>query len=67
MAVSVKGPPLEFGVPTALFRIRTRDPGIRNRYTVAPKGDRFLVMSQGESLSAEAITVVLNWTAGLRR
>ena len=67
MAVSVKGPPLEFGVPTALFRIRTRDPGIRNRYAVAPKGDRFLVMSQTESLSAEAITVVLNWTAGLRR
>ena len=67
MAVAVKDSPLEFGVPTELFRIRTRDPDIRNRYAVAPKGDRFLVMSQTEAFSAEPITVILNWTAGLRR
>ena len=74
MAVDVKtGSRFEAGIPHALF-----DPRIFNvgaavnvfRYDVTPDGQRFLVNTakQGEAATApDAVTVVLNWTAGLKR
>ena len=73
MAVDVKtAPRFEAGIPHALFDSRMWSPNAVAvfRYDVTPDGQRFLVNTprQGEAAAApEAITVVLNWTAGLKR
>jgi Tol biopolymer transport system component len=73
MAVDVKtAPRFEAGIPHALFDSRIWIPtsAIAFRYDVTPDGQRFLVNTarQGEAAAApDAITVVLNWTAGLKR
>ena len=67
MAVSVKpGAALEFGTPEPLFQTRVSNFTSPNRYDVSADGQRFLVNSSaGESSSA--ITVILNWAAGLKK
>jgi len=74
MAVDVKiGPKFEFGTPKALFDSRIRGGGNIStsfRYDVAADGKRFLIITSGDPTDAAAsapITVVLNWTAGLKR
>ena len=73
MAVDVKtAPRFEAGIPHALFDSRMWNPVSPAvfRYDVTPDGQRFLVNTtkQGEAAAApEAITVVLNWAAGLKR
>jgi serine/threonine protein kinase len=69
MAVVVKtGDTFEAGKPQVLFE--ARDAVVyysRYPYAVTPDGQRFLInTSVGEAVDAP-ITVVLNWTAGLRR
>jgi serine/threonine protein kinase/Tol biopolymer transport system component len=67
MAVPIKaGTALEPGVPIALFETRTRNKG-GWRYDVTPDGQRFLVITKVQEQEALPMTVVVNWTARLKR
>ncbi len=68
MAVTV-GPDPSFGVPKALFPTEVpRDVmDVRTHYVPARDGQRFLVNTQIDDRAPDPITVVLNWTAGLKR
>jgi hypothetical protein len=67
MAVDVKaGATIETGVPKAMFQtplvVNPRD----NQYCVTGDGSRFL-FAEPVGDPTKAITVMLNWTAGLKR
>lgn len=67
MAVDVKaGATIETGVPKALFQTPLAVRPVDDQYCVTADGRRFLI---GEPVgdAAKPITVVLNWTAGLKR
>jgi eukaryotic-like serine/threonine-protein kinase len=68
MAVPVgQGP--SFRTPQALFQTRVT-PGVnqfRTHYVPSRDGQRFLVNTQSGDPSPTPITVVLNWTAGLKK
>ena len=69
MAVDVKlGSTFEAGVPKPLFGplgvLTLTD--FRNHYAVTADGQRFLINTTIEGADAAPITVVVNWTAGLR-
>jgi Tol biopolymer transport system component len=67
MAVPVKtGTAFESETPRALFETALPITPLRQVYSVAPDGQRFLLASPVEAASSP-ITVVLNWTAGLKR
>ena len=68
MAVPI-GPGPSFGVPKPLFQTRVSagvDP-LRTHYVPARDGQRFLVNTQTGDSAPNPITVVLNWTAGLKK
>jgi Tol biopolymer transport system component len=72
MAVDVKGDGTTFdrGVPKALFDLRVQTvglPGPRNFYVAAADGRRFLVASVPEERISTPTTVVMNWTADLKK
>jgi Tol biopolymer transport system component len=72
MAVEVKtSPRFESGVPKALFATRIFGPGPATHvfhYAVARDGKRFLVATvPAEEPESVPITVVVNWTAGLKK
>ena len=74
MAVPISGTAtLEVGTPVPLFNARlTRRPGDRHRLPGSVQrtadGQRFLLnVPVDETPDFPAITVVLNWTAGLRK
>lgn len=72
MAVDVKGngSTFEAGVPQALFELRLQTvglPGPRNFFVATADGRRFLVVSAPEERITTPTTVVLNWTAGLKK
>ena len=72
MAVDVKGngSTFEAGVPKALFDLRLQTPGLpgpRNFFMAAADGKRFLVASVSEERITTPTTVVLNWTADLKK
>jgi Tol biopolymer transport system component len=58
---------LDIGVPRPLFVIRPRPPVRLDAYPydVSPDGRRFVVNTLTDDTMSTAITVVLNWTAGL--
>ena len=68
MAVSVGSGP-SFDVPKTLFQ--TRVPvgvnALRTNYVPTRDGQRFLVNTQSGDAGPAPITVVLNWTAGLKK
>jgi Tol biopolymer transport system component/predicted Ser/Thr protein kinase len=68
MAVSV-GPSPTFGQPKPLFQTRVPGRGtyLRSHYAAAPDGQRFLVNTETGDSTPNPITVVLNWTAGLKK
>jgi len=72
MAVPVRGvSTIEFGAGVPLFEARmesgtTVNAGWMQQYDVAPDGQRFLLDLEPDS-SASPITVVLNWTTGLKK
>jgi Tol biopolymer transport system component/tRNA A-37 threonylcarbamoyl transferase component Bud32 len=68
MAVSV-GPGPSFDVPQTLFQTRVPAGVTANRQHYVPSrdGQRFLVNTQTGDPSPTPITVVLNWTAGLKK
>ncbi len=55
------------GVPKPLFEVLLENEDRRSRYQVAANGQRFLVNVPLESTLSAPITVVTNWTAGLKR
>ena len=61
------GARFEPGLPKALFDIRIRGAGGRTVYAVSRDGQRFLTSDINESSTPSPITVVLNWTADLKR
>ena len=68
MAVEVKpGSTFEYSLPKTLFDLHTRGGGSRTTYAVSSDGQRFLTSDMIESSAPSPITVVLNWTADLKR
>jgi len=69
IAVSIEtdGQVFKSGAPQPLFDVRTVSQGHRSRYQVAANGQRVLVNRPIEPASPSPITVVTNWTAGLKR
>jgi eukaryotic-like serine/threonine-protein kinase len=71
MAVEVKtaGGRFEPGTPRALFATRAAIiPGLLyTSYAVTNDGQRFLIITQGEEVVSGPATVVMNWTAGLKK
>jgi eukaryotic-like serine/threonine-protein kinase len=69
MAVELKtGSALEAAVPKPLFETRVfLLTTFRNHYVVTGDGQRFLINSRVEETIATPITVVLDWTAELKR
>ena len=69
MGVPVSSGAALFGVPTALFQ--TDVPAgvslFRTHYVPSRDGTRFLVHTRSGDLVPASITVVLNWTAGLKK
>jgi hypothetical protein len=68
MAVSVDSAP-SFGVPKPLFQTRVL-PGVNSQrmsYVPSRDGRRFLINTQTGDPPPNPITVVLNWTAGLKK
>jgi serine/threonine protein kinase/Tol biopolymer transport system component len=64
--VNGKGGSFEVGVVKPLFG--TRAPiGFRYPYDVSGDGQRFLISTLPEQATSAPITVVVNWTAGLKR
>ena len=72
MAVAVKNNPttLEVGPPKALFATRIKwmeIQAVAHHYAPAPDGQRFLIISATDEALSVPMTVVLNWTAALRK
>ena len=69
MAVDVKlGATFDARVPKALFGTRVLNlTEFRNHYAPTSDGQRFLINSTLEETSTTPISVVVNWTAGLKR
>ena len=70
MAADVKlgASTFEAGVPRALFQTRVVGyPNPRNVYEVSADGQRFLIIRPLEEATSTPITVVVNWTADLKR
>jgi Tol biopolymer transport system component len=65
-AVSGKGESFEVGAVKPLFETRAVL-GFRYFYDVSADGQRFLINTAPEQAASAPITVVLNWTAGLKR
>ena len=63
---------LDVGAAVPLFEAHllngpTYGPGFRSQYDVARDGQRFLLNVPLDDADASSITVVLNWTAGLKK
>jgi len=63
--VNGRGTGFEVGAVTPLFR--TRIAPTRYEYDVTADGQRFLINTLPEQTTSSPITVVLNWTAGLKK
>jgi len=68
MAVEIRsGSGFAAGVPKPLFRTQMKWLDIGFQYDVSPDGKRFLINTLAEEEKADAITVVQNWTAELKK
>ena len=67
VAVRTVSDSLEFGTPSPLFAIPVTSTIVGDPYTydVMPDGQRFLALAP--TAEAEAMTVILNWQAGLKK
>jgi hypothetical protein len=64
-AVNGRGSSLEVGAVKPLFQMHST--GVRYSYDVSADGQRFLVNTVPEQASSSPITMVLNWTGGLKQ
>jgi Tol biopolymer transport system component len=68
VAVDVRADKIQAGLPTALFPVRLSGlTDVRTHYAVSPDDRRFLFVLLNEGGTVSPITVVLNWTAGLKK
>ena len=67
MAVSVTNSGREFRPESPRELFASRPNGSTRNFGVDPSGDRFLIPVSGDEQTAAPITVVLNWTAGLKK
>jgi hypothetical protein len=67
MAATVNGKVSSFEVGAIRPLFQTRSYGLRYSYVVSADGQRFLINSAPEQKASAPITVVLNWTAGLKK
>ena len=72
MAVGVKSHPttLEVSPPKALFATRIKwmeIQAVAHHYAPAPDGQRFLISGATDEARSVPVTVVLNWSAALKR
>ena len=68
MAVDIKaGATIDSGNPHVLFDTGLTVDPIRDQFAATADGQRFLVQLPVAEASPAPITVVLNWTAALRR
>jgi len=67
--VKAKGSAIEIGIPRQVFEARSIAPGgpFGRAYSVAPDGQHFLVNMRQEGGNAVPLTLVVNWTAGLKK
>jgi len=68
MSVEIKtGSTVEMSAPKPLFITKVRNYGAPNRYVVSPDGQRFLVNAPAGDGAVAPITIVVNWTSGLKK
>jgi serine/threonine protein kinase/Tol biopolymer transport system component len=68
IAVKEKGSSVEIGVPHQVFQMSLQTGGPFGRaYSVAPNGQRILVNALPQGSAPEPLTLVVNWTAGLKK
>jgi eukaryotic-like serine/threonine-protein kinase len=72
MAVDVKSQPptLHAGAPTELFRTRIKwmeIQAVAHHYAAAPDGRRFLISSATEEARSVPVTIMLDWSAALKK
>jgi hypothetical protein len=68
MAVDVNnGKTFESGIPHPLFGVSSLKNLGGNSYAVTADGQRFLISMSVESDQSSPMTIVLNWTASLRK
>jgi hypothetical protein len=67
VSVKEKGSAVEIGATHQLFQMALRSAAQFDvTYAVAPNGQRFLVNTLPQGSAPEALTLVTNWTAGLK-
>jgi hypothetical protein len=65
MSVAVKGgASFEFGTPAPIFR---NDSIVNDTFDVTADGQRFVAISSAAQTQTAPFTVVVNWTADLKR
>ena len=71
MAVAVKaGSTFDAGAPRVVFETRVPRAAIAllvSPYAVSADGQRFLIQTTSREATASSVTIVLNWTTGLKR
>ena len=63
--IAIKGAELEIGAAHPLFGLRL--PGVGYQYDVSAGGQRFLAILPTERPAPEPLTLLQNWTAGLKK
>ena len=58
---------VEPGTPRELFPLPANDDGLSSPYDVGPDGQRFLVRATPQQEAAQALTVIVNWPALLKK
>jgi len=70
MSVAVNGPGFSAGRAVELFQtplgVNRSSPSRDRRYDVAPNG-RILIVTPGEKTPFAPFSIVVNWTAGLKK
>ena len=67
ISVPSEGQTLDVGAPLPLFRTRLGPELAKQQYAVAPDGQRFLMNIAADDAVTSPITIVQNWTAGLKK
>jgi hypothetical protein len=68
MAVDIRGDAnIETGIPRTLFDTALNVDPINDQYAVTPDGHRFILLKPLTEAASTPITVVLNWTALLKK
>ena len=67
MAASVNGKGASFDAGAVKPLFQTRVTGVRYEYDVSADGQRFLINTAPEQSASQPISVVVNWTAGLKK